>query len=173
VNCQEPVEVLSSSVVIVSKQDNGEPEEGSLLKQQFTDLNGLVSTLYQDKKLQITESSVQNKLQIIYCKKRHYWIVATTINCRLGEVRVYDSFFQYCNKEIEHTIADLFQLKSEKPKITVAQSQKQKGGTDCGVFATAVAFRINMSKLQLKQESMRTHLINSFNKQYLSPFPHL
>jgi len=33
-----------------------------LLKQQFTDLN--------DKKLQITESSVQNKLQIVHCKKK-------------------------------------------------------------------------------------------------------
>ena len=118
-----------------------------LLKQHFTDLNGLVSTLYQDKKLQMTENLVRNKIQIVNCKRRNYWIVATTLNCQLGEVRVYDSLFQYCDKETEHAIVNLFQLGSEKLKIMVAQSQKQKGGTDCGVFAiafaTALAFGIN------------------------------
>ena len=146
-----------------------------LLKEQFSELNGLVSTLYQDRRLQMTESLVRNKVQIIHCKGRRHWIVATTLNCQLGEVRVYDSLFQYCGKETEHVIANLFQVGSVKLKITVSQSQKQKGGTDCGIFAiafaTALAFGINLSKLQLKQESMRAHLINCFNKHRISPFP--
>jgi len=57
----------------------------------------------------------------------------------------------YFNTETEHTIAYLFQLKSEKPKIIVAQSQRPKGKTDCGIFAvdfaTVLVVRINMSKL--------------------------
>ena len=95
---------------------------------------------------------MRNKIQIVHCKRRRHWIVATTLNCRLGEVRVYDSLFQYCGKETEHAITNLFQIESEKLKITVAQSCKQKGGTDCGVFAiaftTALVFGINLSKFE-------------------------
>ena len=51
-----------------------------LLKAQFANLNGLTSTLYQEKKVQLTESLIQNKVQIIYCKTRHHWIAASTGN---------------------------------------------------------------------------------------------
>ena len=76
----------------------------NLLKAQFKELNGLTSTLYQEKKLQLTESLIQNKVQIIYCKTRHHWIAASTVKCVTGEVRIYDSVFQYCDKETEQTI---------------------------------------------------------------------
>ena len=91
--------------------------EIQLLKEQFTKLNGLTSTLCQDKK---TEALVRNKIQIVHSKRRYHWIVATTLNCRLGEVRVYDLLFQHCDKETEHANTNLFQIGSEKLKITVA-----------------------------------------------------
>ena len=146
VKCQEQLKASSSPVVIVAEQELEEESPmrkrakctdmekiimgdelcdieinfaQQLLKKQFTELNGLASTLCQDKKLQMTETLVRNKVQIIHCKRRHHWIVATRLNCQLGEVRVYDSLFQYCNKETEHAIANLFQLGSEKLKITV------------------------------------------------------
>lgn len=75
-----------------------------LLKAQFTKLNGLTSTLYQEKRVQLTENLVQNKVQIVYCKTRHHWIAASTVNCATGEVKVYDSIFQYCDKETEQAI---------------------------------------------------------------------
>jgi len=53
----------------------------SLLKKQFPKLNGLDSTLYQEKKIELSEGSVQNKLQIIHCKARQHWIIASTLNC--------------------------------------------------------------------------------------------
>lgn len=122
-------------------------------------------------KKRITESSIQNKLQIIYCKSRHHWIVATTI----GEVRVYASIFQYCDEETKYIISNFFQCGPEKLLIKVAHSQKQRGSSDCGqfaiAFATAVAFGINPSKLKLRQEAMRAHLVHCFNKKHLSPFP--
>ena len=94
-----------------------------------------MSTLYQEKWVQLTESLIQNKVQIIYCKTRH-WIPASTVNCATGEVRVYDSIFQYCDKETEQTINNLF-VDTSKLTIKVAHCQKQKGGTDCGLFAIA------------------------------------
>lgn len=72
-----------------------------LLKAQFTKLNGLTSTLYQEKRVQLTENLVQNKVQIVYC---NHWIAASTVNCATGEVKVYDSIFQYCDKETEQAI---------------------------------------------------------------------
>ena len=146
-----------------------------LLKAQFTKLNGLASTLYQEKRVKLTESLIQNKVQIIYCKTRHHWIAASTVNCATGEVRVYDSIFQYCDKETEQTINNLFHNGTSKLTIKVAHCQKQKGGADCGLFTiaftTAITFGVNPSKLRLKQESMRAHLINCFNKNHLSLFP--
>jgi len=42
----------------------------SLLKKQFPKLNGLASTLYQEKKFELSEASVQNKLQTIHWRSR-------------------------------------------------------------------------------------------------------
>ena len=146
-----------------------------LLKAQFPNMNGLLCTLYQEKKVELEESTVQNKLQVVHCKNRHHWIVATTIKCSIGQVRAYDSIFQYCDEEIKCIISNLFQCGPKKLSIKVARSQKQKGGSDCGLFAiafaTAIAFGINPDQLKLRQEAMRAHLVKCFNKKYLSPFP--
>ena len=146
-----------------------------LLKEQFPKLNGLVPTLYQDKKIKLTEASVRNKIQIIHCKSRHHWVVASTVDCCLGEVKVYDSYYQFCDKELKLTIKSLFQYNSNKPVIKVAQCQRQKGSTDCGVFAlanaTAIAYGVNPSKLKLQQDALRAHLVNCFNKKHMSLFP--
>ena len=147
----------------------------SLLKKQFPKLNGLASTLYQEKKTILSEASVQNKLQIIHCNSRQHWIVASTLNCPLGEVKVYDSIFYNCDQETEVIIANLFQCSPKKVRVKVARSQKQKGGSDCGVyaiaFAVAAALGINPSKLKLRQESMRAHLVSCLNEECFTQFP--
>jgi len=147
----------------------------SLLKKQFPKLNGLASTLYQEKNALLSETSVQNKLQIIHCRSRQHWIVASTLNCPLGEVKVFDSMFYNCDQETEDVIANLFQCGSKNIRVKVARSQKQKGGSDCGVyaiaFATAAASGINPSKLKLKQESMRAHLVRCLNEECFTQFP--
>ena len=59
--------------------------------------------------------------------------------------------------------------------IKVAYSQKQRGSTDCGLFAiafaTAIAFGLSPSKVKLRQEMMRAHLVHRFDKKCLSTFP--
>ena len=129
--------------------------------------------MYQEK-IQLTEDAVQNKVQIIYCKTWHHWIVASTSNCALGEVGVMIPFFSTVIKK-QQIITSLFQFSSSKLIVKVAHSQKQKGGTDYGVFtiafATAITFEMNPSKLQLKQESLRAHLVTCFHKRHISLFP--
>ena len=51
-----------------------------LSKSQFPGVNGLQLTLLQDKQTMLTEKSVRDNIQIIHCKRRHHWVVATTMN---------------------------------------------------------------------------------------------
>ena len=146
-----------------------------LLKEQFPKVNGLTNTLYQEKRVERGETSVLNKLQIVHCKIRQHWIVASTFGCSLNEVKVYDSLFYNCDNETEHVIANLFQCGPNKVTVKVAYSQKQSGSSDCGVyaiaFATAVVNGLNPSRLKFKQEVMRSYLVNCFTKKHISPFP--
>ena len=97
------------------------------------------------------------------------------MQCNFNQVKVYDSWFTYCDEETERVIANLFQCDSSKLTITVSRSHKQKGTVDCGLFAianaTAIAFGKNPSKLCFKQEALRSHLVNCYNKNFMSPFP--
>ena len=110
-----------------------------LLKIQFQELNGLHSTLLQEREVELSETQVKNKLQIIHCTKRHHWIVASTVNCKFGEVQVYDSLFSTTDKETRNIIQNLFQATScKRLVIKHVRCQKQIGGKDCGVLISAL-----------------------------------
>ena len=135
-----------------------------LLKLQFKELNGLQSTILQEKKIELLEAQVKNKLQI---SKRLHWIVASTVNCKFEEVQVYDSLFRTMDKETKNTTQNLFQARSCKGLvIKLVRCQKQTGGKDCGLFsiafATAIAFHTKITNFH--QELMRTHLVECLNK---------
>ena len=80
----------------------------------------------------------------------------------------------YCDKETENTISNLFQWNTSKLAITVSRCRKQKGTVDCGLFAiansTVITFGENPSKLKLKQEALRSHLVNCFCVKMMSMF---
>jgi len=146
-----------------------------LLKKQFPNLNGFTCTLLQDKKCALMEKAVKNGVQIIYCKARHHWIVASTVNSSIGQVKVYDSLFTYPDKETERVLINVFQWDSTEVVVKFARCQKQKGGIDCGLFsiafATAIAFGKQPGKLKFVQEELRSHLVTCLNKGEMSLFP--
>ena len=57
-----------------------------LLKEQFPNLNGLQSTLFQSKKQ--ARGTVKNQLQVIHSREDH-WIVASTVGSKDGVVLVF------------------------------------------------------------------------------------
>ena len=59
---------------------------------------------------------IHNKVQIIHCSKRNHWVAATTViaNYKEGEVKVYDSVFNSCNKETKLVVHNLFQADTAK-----------------------------------------------------------
>ena len=114
--------------------------------------------------MELSEAQVKNKPQIIHCSKRHHWIVASIVNCKLEEVRVYDALFSTIDKETRNIIQNSTSCK--RLDIKLARCQKQTGGKDCGVFriafVTTIAFRKKMTKFH--QELMRPHLVECINK---------
>ena len=144
-----------------------------LLKSQFPGVNGLQSTLLQDKQTILTEKSLRDNIQIIHCKRRHHWVVATMMNCDIYQVKVFDSLYTFCDKETETIINNLFQWDSKR---TFSQCQKQIGGVDCGLFAIAFATALayygkQASKMKFVQEELKAHFVNCINKGVMSLFP--
>ena len=113
-----------------------------ILKAQFPRINGLQSTLLQCKPYTVDHQINENKLQIVFCKDRSHWILATTIRCETGEVKVYDSIFNSLDKESLRTTMKLFSSGDNKPRVRLSPSQKQKGSNDCGVFAIGILLQL-------------------------------
>ena len=147
-----------------------------LLKQQFKDINGFCSTLLQEKATNLTTSSMANRIQIIHCESRRHWILATTVNCKCDNVKVYDSLFHYLDKNSLRIVENCFRFGNEVPQVKMMQRRKQQGGTDCGVyaiiaFAVALAFGANPGRQNFKQAMMRAHLVRCFKSKQFSLFP--
>ena len=137
-----------------------------LLKQQFPQLNGLKSTLLQSK-----ENTGEFLPAQIHCHSRDHWIVASTNACKDGDVCVYDSVFSTLDKETNEVVANLFPSASVK----VIKSQKQAGGTDCGLFAiataTVLAYGTDLTSITFIQAAMRSHLVQCFTDRVITLFP--
>ena len=76
--------------------------------------------------------------------------------------------------ETRKVIKNLFQTSDVKIDIKEMESQKQKGGNDCGLFAIGHATSIDFgykSEKHVQTEKMRAHLVNCFYKQHFSLFP--
>ena len=109
-------------------------------------------------------------IQIIHTRGNH-WIVASTVGCSEGEVKVYNSLYQSVHDDTRSLVINLFEL-GNNPKITLLNTNKQGGGADCGLFAiataTALAFGTSLSTFQ--QTGMRDHLILCFEQSAMKPF---
>ena len=143
-----------------------------LLKQQNPCVGGL-----QDPMLQNTHTfEVQEGefVQILNLGRSH-WITVSTIGCRPGQVKVYDSLHMNLTSSVKKTLAELLQAKSKKITIEYMDTQIQKGSCDCGLFAIATATALchaqNPVHFEYTQGSMRNHLLRSFEVQALHPFP--
>lgn len=142
-----------------------------LLKAQFPSLNGLQSTLLQEKPVTMKQNN-ENKVQIIHSCGNH-WIAASSLKCTPSvDVAVYDSVYRVLNEETEDIICNLFQVGEEKPIIKVMNCS---GGVDCGLFAvtfiTSIAYNQDPSQLQFLHDKMRIHWVNCFKAKKLEPFP--
>ena len=111
-----------------------------------------------------------SSLQILHIRGNH-WIVASTIGCQTGEVRLFGSIYKSIDRS---TMASVSLVFGKAVSVFLEPSQQQQGGSDCGVFAIATCTALAHGITPLfKQEKMRQHLVQCFENAKLSPFPAL
>ena len=142
----------------------------NLLKQQFSEVGGLQSTLLQAKPRKRCEEN-KKMIQIVHSRGDH-WIVTAMVLSTDDRVLVYDSLYRTLDRPTENIISNLFPTATIKELVQV---NRQTGGLDCGVFAvaisTALAFQQNPAMIKFDQPAMRPHLVACFEKRQFSPFP--
>jgi len=141
-----------------------------LLKQKFPNVKGL-----EDCTFVLREGNVlmPGSVQILHVNGNH-WLTVSTMDSDF-DVTVYDSLYFTLHESTKSLLAQL--LKTSKTQITVkfANTNKQAGDNDCGVFAaaycTALVCGNNHSSCVYDQKMMRNHLIKRFECGDIQPFP--
>ena len=142
-----------------------------LLRSQFPGIDGLISTLYQNK---VPAKRIERGVQIIHDRGNH-WIVASSI-CDANEVLIYDSIYSILDGETKKVVENLFEV-SDTSRIRFVQIQKQVGGKDCGLFAIAIVVSLllhvdlSVSSIRFNQSLMRPHLLKCYTSNKFSMFP--
>ena len=147
-----------------------------LLKLQFTRQNGLQDTHYLFKKKQ-WNSNPSDFVQIIYVDPNH-WACLSNVFTDSTSIDLYDSLPTALSQEgsiVQQACTILQSRKLDRFSLNVVDVSRQLGSVDCGLFAIAMATDIcngiNPASIDYIQDSMRSHLVTSFEKQYLGSFP--
>ena len=140
----------------------------ALLKKKFPHIDGLKNTLLIQKK----QERIKQGVQIIHTQGNH-WIVASSLRCSKSEIEIFDSLYTPVNNDTQHLLLSLFETNG-RPSIKMAETCKQVGTNDCGLFAvaTATALAFGLDPVKVQQGSMREHLRKCFEEGSITPFPH-
>ena len=91
----------------------------------------------------------------------NHWIVVSSIGCDDGIVKVYnyDSLYKEIDASTQEVVYNIFGA----VKFNFVPIQKQKGGSECGLFAiaisTAICKGLDPIVVTFNQAAMRDHLI--------------
>ena len=101
--------------------------------------------------------------------KKNHW---ATIKITGSNVYLYDSSNKSASGSTEKTIAQLVHSKDKHISIHIMNISKH---TDCGLFAmanlTLLALKMDPTTVVYEQKDLRQHLIQSFEKRAITPFP--
>ena len=137
-----------------------------ILKNHFTNLSGLQSTLLLAKSTRISNTNMY--LQIFHDRDSH-WIVVSTIGSKLLKVYVYDSVYSSID---QHTKKLIMQLLGDVD-VELQSCPKQRGSDDCGLYAIAICTSLahGHQPTAYIQETMQNHLVKCFEENFLAVFP--
>ena len=140
-----------------------------LLQAQHPNLKGMCSTLVASR-----HKLPSNGLQALFVRGNH-WIALSTMDCRSGEVNVYDSLYEDQDADTLAVISGLIEFHRPPVIINLMSMGKQKGCTDCGVFTaavlTALAMGVDVTKVRFDQGQMRSHLFKCLDSKEMTLFP--
>ena len=112
-------------------------------------------------------------VQILLTGSNH-WVCVSSIGCLPGHVNLYDSLYHDAiSQEVEDQTNDL--LGGRLASLQSVSVQQQTNGSDCGVFAIAIATCLALgtdpSHVTFDIQGMRSHLVACFKAEKMSMFP--
>ena len=75
-------------------------------------------------------------LQILHVNGNH-WLIISTCGCDNASVYAYDSTYSSVSKDTETILAKLLHTPQHSFNVRCVTTNKQSGGSDCGLFAVA------------------------------------
>ena len=118
-------------------------------------------------------------VQIHHTGNSHF-VASTTIG-NPPEVSVFDSIFDAPNRTLRKQLMELYRRPEDKVLIVRwMPGQKQTGGRDCGLFASAVLCELtsaagvdplDVARMSFAQGAMRKHLLQLLESSKISVFP--
>ena len=149
-----------------------------LLSKQFPDSKGLHSVLAFESKPPKVQKGDKDFVQILHVGGNH-WVTVTNIGCQENRIKVFDSLRQKLSKKEKQKLcsclAVLLNTSSSNMVIEWPSMQRQRGESDCGLFAVAVATSLlngeDPGSKSYDQSVMRGHLAVCFHCEELAVFP--
>ena len=126
----------------------------------------------------LRSKKVTDFVQVLHVGGNH-WVTVTNIWCQENRIKVFDSLRQKCSKKEKQklcsSLAVLLNTSSSNMVIEWPSIQRQRGESDCGLFAVAVATslvcREDPGSMNYNQSVMREHLALCFHCEELAVFP--
>ena len=147
-----------------------------ILRAKFPTRTGLQDTHYH-RILKEWKSDPKEFVQILYVDSEH-WVCLSNIDCEDGCVELYDSMTTLPPEDgsiVKQVCTVLKSLKLDVVTIKVINVQQQVGGTDCGLFATAMATNLCLGfdphRARYAQDQLRCHLDKCFQSGTMTQFP--
>ncbi len=149
-----------------------------MLKSQFPGQNGLQDThylsVYNDWK-----SNPENFVQILYVNSAHWVCLSNCMyDCENGCVDLYDSMISDPPEDgsiVRQACTIMKSFNVSSVQINIVKVTQQVGGSDCGVFAIAMAtdlcFKSDPFHASYVQDEMRSHLERCFESGQMTQFP--
>lgn len=149
-----------------------------LLSKQFPDANELHSVLAFARKPLKVQRGDKDLVQILHVDGNH-WVTATNIRCEESKIKVFDSLRQKLSKKEKQklcsSLAVLLNTSSSSIVIEWPSMRKQRGESDSGLFAVAVATSLlsgeDPGSKSYDQSVMRSPLAVCFHCEELAVFP--
>ena len=145
------------------------PASQMLMKNTYPSVGGLQNPL-----LAVTfsmEPCEKEFIQILHLNKNH-WITVSTLGCSPSTINVYDSMHLKLSNEWKKLVADIMKSSSNDIIVKYCDVQWQKEGSDCGLFAIALAVcGTDPTTVRFDQDKMRPHLIKCIENRTCPMFP--
>ena len=119
---------------------------------------------------------ISESIQVLHVNGNH-WVTVSTLDSGNSnfDVTLYDSLHFSLSQDTKMLLASLLKTNKKCLVVKLANTHKQAGSDDCGLFAaaycTSLAYGQNPSAFVYDQSLMRKHLVLCLETKKMEPFP--